>query len=204
MYYRILKEYYNKLSSVYEKLYREEQIKKIKRIIKYIPEGKILDVGAGTGILEEFLDREFYLIDISEKMIEIARKKFKEKYKYFVMNAKRLPFKNEFFDGVISISMLQDVKIEDIEVFVEEMERVLKSSGFLIVTFLNKREFINKFLSSIRRVIRIETFEDGKEFYFVGQKIYKRGTKEKGRLLVRYNGKGEQAKKRIPSVLAKG
>lgn len=203
MYYRTVKEYYNKLSSVYEGLYREEQIKKIVRILKYIPEGRILDIGAGTGILEEFLDREFYLFDISENMLELARKKFGERYKYFVGNAKRLPFKDDFFDGVVSISMLQDVKLEDIPLFVKEMERVLRKNGIIVVTFRKKNDIIYKFMNSIKNLAEILKFDDEKEFYFVGQKIYKSKGKGKRRLLVRGDGKGEQAKARISSVLAK-
>ncbi len=51
----------------------------VSRIIRY--PGKILDLGAGTGLLsryyyELFPDSAFELTDISEKMLEVARKRF--------------------------------------------------------------------------------------------------------------------------------
>ncbi len=203
MYYRVVKEYYDNLSNVYENLYREEQTRKIIKILDYIPEGRVLDVGAGTGILEEFLDRDFYLLDISEGMIEVARRKFGEKYKYFVSNAISLPFKEEFFDCVVSVSMLQDVKLEHIPIFVSEMERVLRGGGTLIVTFVYKDNYVKVFRESLRKAVKIKEFRDEREFYWIGQKVYKM---DEGSVknTVKEDGKGEQAKKRIAAILAKG
>ncbi len=204
MYYNRVREYYNKLSSVYEKLYRDEQLRKIQRIIGFIPKGKILDIGAGTGIVEEFLNGDIYLFDISEKMLEIARKKFGNRFKYFVGNAKKLPFQDNFFDAVISISVLQDILEEDIFDVLSEIIRVLKEGGIVILTFI-KKDFILNALSKFDGCFeKVFEYYDGKEFYFVGQKIYKRKGKGKRSPLVRGDGEVGQAKERILTILAKG
>ena len=48
-------QYYNKIASGYNELHKEEQLKKLELIKKYVDfTGLVLDIGAGTGISSEF------------------------------------------------------------------------------------------------------------------------------------------------------
>jgi len=49
-----------------------------------------------------------------------------------------LPFKDEVFDTVFSLTVLQD--LENAEKTIKEFRRVLKSNGNLIVSVLNKNK----------------------------------------------------------------
>ena len=93
-------EYYNKIANGYDELYEEEQRKKIEIIKKYIkPKGKILDIGAGTGIVSRFF-KNVVSLDPSKKMLE------KIKGEKLVGKAEELPFKDKSFDMIISLTAL--------------------------------------------------------------------------------------------------
>src|SRR3989344_1191692 len=76
----------------------------------------ILDIGGGTGYLSSLIKKIFpdssaYCLDISQRAIEIGRKKYKN-VNFVVANAEdKLPFPDSFFDLIISaehITCLRD------------------------------------------------------------------------------------------------
>ena len=78
--------YYDKISEGYEELHKEEQLKKVKLISKYLKVNKddrLLDVGCGTGITTGPWQCKRYGIDPSKKLLEKARHKDKIEYKGF-------------------------------------------------------------------------------------------------------------------------
>jgi len=116
-------------------------------LIKIKENTKILDVATGTGIyLIEALKRGGvgYGVDISEKMLEQVKKKIiKIELKGKIIktikgDAEKLPFPSDFFDIVICIGMFEYYPLVKVKVFLEEIKRVLKKEGYLIVDFPNK------------------------------------------------------------------
>lgn len=108
---------------------------------------KVIDVATGTGIyLIEILKRGGigYGIDISDKMIaqlkkKILRLRFKDKIGRMVVgDAERLDFSDHFFDIAICIGMFDYYSLDQVKVFLDEMKRVLKIDGKIIVDFPNK------------------------------------------------------------------
>ena len=96
---------------------------------------KILDVGGGTGDLIKFLFpnvTDISLVDISP----LALKKAKEKgikTKLVDIEIKKLPFKSNTFDFILSSEVIEHLKNTDH--FLSEIYRVLKPNGkFLIST----------------------------------------------------------------------
>lgn len=136
--------YYNTIAKGYDKLYKKEQIKKIKLLKPYFSEeGKILDLGAGTGILNSYLNKEIilYSLDISKEMLNLNSN---EKSRKIVINEIEIPFPTNFFDEIISFTMLQD-SLNPIWIL-KEIKRVLKKDKNLILSFLkinNKEDIIN-------------------------------------------------------------
>lgn len=141
-----IKDYYNKLSRVYDKSVLESQYEKYrfdcitKKILGLIPKKKklkVLDVGCGTGtfnispIINKIKDAEIYGVDISKKMIEVALGRF-PKCRFKVADAHKLPFDSNFFDVVISRQVLEHLK-EPLKA-VKEMKRVVKKKGIVIVS----------------------------------------------------------------------
>lgn len=82
-----------------------------------VPGPKILDMGAGTGLLtqylyEKFERAEFTLIDLSEEMLNIARQRFKGKpnFKYITGDYVKYDFQDKFdiVASSLSIHHLED------------------------------------------------------------------------------------------------
>lgn len=88
----------------------------------------VLDLACGTG---RFLDFADIGIDASEKMIETARKKFKNKI-LFVADAERTPLENESVDVILIFHLFMHLNQEKIIAILKECNRILKKGGLVI------------------------------------------------------------------------
>ena len=121
----------------------EKEISIIKKylaeIIKELPfkSYNIVDLGCGNGRwFELFQERQvdYIGVDASEKLIEIARKKYPQA-KFQVADALNLPFPNGFFDKIYSIAVLHQIPSKELRLqFLKEVKRVLRPGGLLILT----------------------------------------------------------------------
>jgi len=107
------------------------------------PDGKaILDVGCGDGLLALELARrgaDVVGVDASEDMIAAARKRATDRgadVRFDIARAEALPFETASFDVVIAVTVL--CFVEDATTAVDEMVRVLKPGGRLIVGELGR------------------------------------------------------------------
>jgi len=137
---------YNFLAENYDRTrsFIPEDIKKLAELVQ--AEEKILDSGCANGRLYEILKEkkiDYYGIDISENLIKIAQNKYPEA-KFQVANALNLPFQDNFFDKVFSISVLHNIPSKEFKIqYLQEIKRVLKPNGFLILRvwdFWKRRE----------------------------------------------------------------
>ena len=102
---------------------------------------RILDLGCGNARLRKYLPEtlirpgDYFGFDISEKLLQIARKKF-PKDAFFRGNfGKNLPFGAQNFDWVISIAAFHHLlNKKDQHKFLSEMTRVLKPGGKIFIT----------------------------------------------------------------------
>jgi len=101
---------------------------------------KILDLGCGNGRLYELFEEmpvDYYGIDISEKLIEIAKSRYPNT-KFQVADALNLPFPDNFFNKIFSIAVFHHIPSEKFRLqFLKEAKRVLKPEGLLILTVWN-------------------------------------------------------------------
>ncbi len=147
--------YYDKISEGYEELHKEEQLKKVKLIAEHLKvskEDKLLDVGCGTGLTTEPWQCKRYGIDPAPKLLERARKKDKIEYK--LAPAEKIPYPDDFFDVVISITAIQN--FEDVEKGLKEIKRVGKDR--FVLSFLkksSKRDFIESLIKKLFNVKKI-------------------------------------------------
>ncbi|MCD6521287.1 methyltransferase domain-containing protein [Candidatus Calescamantes bacterium] len=104
--------------------------------------GKVLDVGCGRGeILNKICahyDMKGVGLDISIEAIKIARCYNPLTNEYWVGDAESLPFRDNSFDLVISLDTLEH--LSNPLTALEEMVRVLKPGGKLLVYTLNKKQ----------------------------------------------------------------
>ena len=127
--------YYDAIAKGYEELYKEEQLKKIAIIKKYLKvkkDDKLLDVGCGTGLTTQPWPCKRYGLDPSKELLKRARDK--DKIKYVLGRAESIPFPDNFFDIVISITALQN--FSNIKKSLSEIKRVGKKK--FVLSFLKK------------------------------------------------------------------
>ena len=111
------------------------------------PNPKILDIGCGKGyLLYDFLkvipDAEIYGIDISDYAINNSKPEICNSLQ--VGNAVNLPWPNDTFDLVISITTLHNLHAYDLDSALREMERVGKQHKYLCVeSYRNEQEKAN-------------------------------------------------------------
>ncbi len=108
------------------------------------PGDKILDIGCGNGRLYQLFDDqstdygqplgvEFVGIDISKKLIDFAKEKYKG-VEFVVGDMRELPFSDESFNvvlGLVAFHHLPDKNSQ--EQALQEIKRVLKPGGVLVM-----------------------------------------------------------------------
>lgn len=108
---------------------------------------KILDIGCGKGfLLYDFLkimpDAEVHGIDISQYAIENSKEEIRNQLQ--VGNATNLPWEDNTFDLVVSITTLHNLHAYDLDQALREMQRVGKSHKYICVeSYRNESEKAN-------------------------------------------------------------
>ena len=102
---------------------------------------RLLELGCGNGKLwqENRIDlrnREIFLSDISEGMVEEVRNKLGSDFICIVADAEKIPFKDEYFDSIIANHVL--FYLNDLNLGLKEIDRVLKSDGILYCSTYGK------------------------------------------------------------------
>ena len=121
------------------KLVKEIEANLIHEFLDLKPGEKLLDAGCGTGVFTiDFLSQgtEVVGLDISLPMLTHADMKLKS-YPFFVVwgDMLRLPFRDNCFDKVVSVTALEF--IEDANCAVGELFRVTHPGGLVVVATLN-------------------------------------------------------------------
>lgn len=143
---------------------------------------KVLELGCGDGSLWKMnyksipKDWDIYLTDFSKGMLDDAKKnlsKQKEKFKFEIVDAEKIPYEDESFNVVIANHMLYHV--ENIDIAMSEIKRVLKKDGVFYASTVGKqhmkemREIISKVDKSI---LQVESFNLTQKFQLEnGKKI---------------------------------
>lgn len=102
---------------------------------------RLLELGCGNGKLwqENSIDlrnREIFLSDISEGMVEEVRNKLGSDFNCIVADAEKIPFKDSYFDTIIANHVL--FYLNDLNLGLKEIDRVLKSDGILYCSTYGK------------------------------------------------------------------
>lgn len=132
-----IKNRYNRIAKVYDILEwpMEMMVARWRERLMRGAEGKVLEVGVGTGKNIPYYPDETDVtgIDFSERMIEKAKKKSSERdnVKVFLMDAEKMLFEDNFFDTVITSCVF--CSVPDPVRGLEEIRRVCKSGGKVLM-----------------------------------------------------------------------
>ena len=149
---------------------------------------RLLELGCGNGKLWqenriELRNREIFLSDISGGMVEEVRNKLGSDFNCIVADAEKIPFKDSYFDTIIANHVL--FYLNDLNLGLKEIDRVLKSDGILYCSTYGKNhmkeitEIVQNFDSRINlsnhSLYDIFGLENGenilKEYFFSVQRM---------------------------------
>jgi ubiquinone/menaquinone biosynthesis C-methylase UbiE len=106
--------------------------------------GNILDLGSGSGrYLKKIPKGKMYLVDFSEKMLKLAKRKAKEKKinaEFFAVDISRekLPFPDNFFDSALALSVFHCLQKKSHLKAAKELHRVMKRGASAEIAVWNK------------------------------------------------------------------
>lgn len=116
---------------------------------QFVKDKVVLDAACGEGYGSNILSidsKEVYGIDISDEAIEEANKKYNDKnIKYIKSDIAKMVFEDKKFDIVISFETIEHINETLQERFLEEVKRVLKNDGILIISTPNKKVYSDKY-----------------------------------------------------------
>lgn len=136
--------------NIYKNLYSDEkktgnlpESLRIKRMVKTIdrlnPHSRnILDIGCHDGTFLSLLknrNNNFFGLDASDWAVAESRKKGIQVQQFYFDDETKLPFKDEFFDVIAAGEIIEH--IYDTDFFLQEIRRVLKPKGKLLVSTPN-------------------------------------------------------------------
>jgi len=97
----------------------------------------VLDVGCGTGSDLKLYHKggcNIHGVDLSPGMVKVARKKYGNSADFRVCGGADMPYQDETFDLILSIITLHEMSQQQREGVLQEMIRVLKNDGQLLLT----------------------------------------------------------------------
>lgn len=117
----------------------------IKKYISGFRSNTILEIGSGTGHWTDFFcEHGFFVLglDIAPEMISIAKNKNIPKSVFMQGDVLNLPYNDKSVDNIVAITSLEFV--ENQMKALDEIYRVLRSDGSLLIGALNKNGSLNK------------------------------------------------------------
>jgi len=136
-----VREQYDQIAAVYDQRwshYVTNTLLFLKTWAQISPLATVLDVACGTGeferlVLSEHPKQQLVGVDISEKMLAIARQKCHAypNVEFHTASASALPFASNSFDVVLSANSFH--YFDDPLVTLGEMKRVLKPNGTVVI-----------------------------------------------------------------------
>jgi ubiquinone/menaquinone biosynthesis C-methylase UbiE len=160
---------YDLTAEMYDERYAQEQKAKYRIALKNIKiaGGAVLDVGCGSGLLFSSVADQTDIVvgvDISLKLLLRAKEQARAFQNVFILqaDADHLPFNEAFFVAIFAFTVLQNMpKPFDT---LNELKRVAKLDGRIVVTGLKKAFSLNKFMNVLETTrLKMVSFVDDED-----------------------------------------
>jgi len=106
------------------------------KIEKYL-KGEVLEIAPGYGRITKYLLEKvsnLSIVDLNNNCIEKCKEKYGDKIKSYVVNdGKTLNYNDDTFDFVFSYDSFVHMTADVIECYLIEIQRVLKSNGYVFI-----------------------------------------------------------------------
>jgi ubiquinone/menaquinone biosynthesis C-methylase UbiE len=163
-----LQEYFDQLASTWDSELSPERLKCLGNIIKELgikPGYHVLDIGSGTGVLLPFLiaelggDGEIVALDFSAEMLNQAQaKNFPPIVRFAHADVLAIPLDDNSVDLAICNSAFPH--FDDKGKALQEIARVLKNNGWLVICHTMSRETLNQLHQSIGGIVASDLLPD--------------------------------------------
>tara|TARA_Y100000310_G_C20655476_1_gene801752 strand:- start:488 stop:949 length:462 start_codon:yes stop_codon:yes gene_type:complete len=152
---------YNEIAKGYDELYYQEQLEKLNIIKQHFTfKGKILDIGAGTGIVSKHFDNVTSL-DPSKELLKQA------KGEKVLGKAEELPFSDKTFDTIVSLTALHHC---DMDKAIKEIKRVSKQKNYAF-TILKKSKHCKEIVNKLKNNFNLKEINEKKDIILVSQTV---------------------------------
>ena len=140
-----IRQQYDAFSEHYFDLFGQSQLNYAQYLVEFVSElvennqNRILDLGAGTGILSFPLSKrskQLVAVDFSFKMLKkgLDSTSKAESIEWQQANVCNLPFESKTFDVVISCGLITHIVPDHFEAFIAEMSRVVTQDGHVVIS----------------------------------------------------------------------
>jgi ubiquinone/menaquinone biosynthesis C-methylase UbiE len=160
--------YYDEIAKGYDELYGEEQAKKwaiAKKMVSFSKSDVVLDLGCGTGLIIPEIAKQIKLVVGQDYSVGMLEKAPKIKNAIYVLgDAAEIPFEDKYFDKVVSLTMIQDIK--EWAPVLAEIKRACK--GDVVLTLLKRGKNIESVKTAIGKFFKVKDFiEEEKDYIFL-------------------------------------
>lgn len=145
-------DHFDWIAPIYDRIIPNSNIEPLIRHGKFPCDGKVLDMGGGTGrVTRELLNVQpnITLADSSPGMLRVAHQNLR--INLTLCMAENLPFLSESFDRVILIDTLHHVF--DASIALRECLRVLKRDGLLIIQEPDIEQWGGKLIALLEKIL---------------------------------------------------
>ena len=161
-------DYYSEIAEGYDELHGEEQDAKLREFmdkITFLPGWNLLDVGCGTGSSARMLRNvKWQGLEPARGLIDQAHPSVQRKITQAA--AENIPFPSGMFDVILSLTALQN--FDDPARGLDEMARVCKENGILLISFLKKSPKAEQLDALIKENLAVrESWEGEKDMMYV-------------------------------------
>jgi uncharacterized protein (TIRG00374 family) len=124
-----------------QRYFQRRKTDEIRDTLAVKPDQVVIDIGCGSGVQLKHIDTPGYAraigIDVSMNAIRFARGKALPNTEFVIADAQYLPVKSSVADRIICAEIIEHVKSPDH--LVQEIDRVLKHGGVVVITTPNDR-----------------------------------------------------------------